>query len=115
MKPPVEAPASRLGLAAWEHPEMFQGRSQLLTAPADETGRRLQGDGRLPGHQGSGFDRHAAPCEPDPPRQDQGLGLGPAPGQAPGYQQLIQAGLHRRLAMVSCWLVKMDFLIKGKS
>ena len=75
---------------------MVQGRGQFLAAPADETGRLFQGDGRVLGHQGAGLGRGDSRHR-HPARQDQGLGLGPALGQAPGHQQLVQAGFHDEL------------------
>ena len=72
---------------------MVQGPGQFFAAPADKGGRLLDGDpGRLR-HQGAGlgggqaFHRH-------PAGHDQGLSLGPAFGQAPSHQELVEPGLH---------------------
>ena len=70
---------------------MVQGPGQFLAAPADKGGRLLEGDPDRLRHHGAGLGR-GQPFHHHPAGQDQRLGLGPAPGQTPGHQELIEAG-----------------------
>ena len=84
---------------------MVQGPGQFLAAPADKGGRLLDGDpGRLR-HQGPGLGQ-GHPFHHHPPGQDQGLGLGPALGQTPGHQELIEAGF-------GFWVFGFQFSVSG--
>ena len=91
MKPPVEAPASRATLPAGETGKWARAAASFSPPRLTKGGDSLRVIGRLR-HQGPGLGRGA--LHRNPARQDQGLGLGPALGQAPGHQQLVQPGFH---------------------
>jgi hypothetical protein len=69
----------------------IQRPGQFFPAPTDKGGRLLESDSGLILDQGAGFGLAEA-FHHHPAGQDQGLGLGPTPGQTPPYQELIEAG-----------------------
>ncbi len=91
MKPPVEAPVSRATLPAGE-------TAKWSRAPASFSPPRLTkgGDSLTVTRAASGTRApalgEAKPFHLHPAGQDQGLGLGPALGQAPGHQELVETG-----------------------
>jgi hypothetical protein len=92
----AEAPGGGAGVQTDQtggvHPEVVQGRGQLLAPPADiGAGRRQEFYWRVLWHQGPGLGYRDA-VHPHPPRQDQRLGPGPGVGQAAGHQEVIQPG-----------------------
>ena len=91
MKPPVEAPVSRTARptekivkwsrapASFSPPRLTKGADSLrVTRAASGTSAPALG--------------WASPSTYYPPGHDQGLGLGPAPGQTPLHQELVEAG-----------------------
>ena len=91
MKPPVEAPASRATLPAGETRKWSRAPASFspprLTKGGDSFRVTRTASGTRAPALGSGQPFHLHPAG-----QDQGLGLGPALGQTPGHQELVQAG-----------------------
>ena len=85
--------------------KMVQGPGQFFPAPADKGGRLLEGDLDLIRHQGAGLGA-GQPFHRHPAGQDQGLGLGPAFGQAPSHQELVETGFR-------FWVFGFQFEVSG--
>ena len=105
MKPPVEAPVSRATLPAGETPKCSRAPASFspprLTKGGDSLRVTRTASGTMAPALGS-----VQPFHHHPPGQDQRLGLGPAPGQTPGHQKLIEAGFR-------FWFFGFQFSVSG--